>query len=570
MKKLLFILALILSYGYSHAISPSIISQGSKVQFENIIKTLEDKFDVSVTYDADAYLVISDTEKAKILKAKDIEAALSQLTKDKGVKYKKLRNDYYVIVKEEKKKEKEATPKATPSDTNDRIITGTVTDDNGESLPGATIVAKGNTSIYAITDINGNFTITVPEGVNVLLIRYLGFEEKEVEIANQNKLNISLEPSAQSLKTVIVSGVAGKTTKEKLTITVEHLGEEELKRIPASSASTILQGKVPGVVVTQTTGQPGIGASIRLRGATSMLGNNTPLIIVDGIMVQTSLADINSDDIESMEVVKGAAASALYGSRAAAGVIVITTKRGRGMKDSYEVIVRNEIGNSSISKYIDLATHHPYQLDSNYQDYGYTRYNDVVYDNEGNVISGSRALTDSGYADQPYAILRDHQKDFYKKGNYFTNYVGVATKTQNTNMFFSFENHYNEGVIFSTDGYTRRNFRFNADTKVGKRITLSTSNLYISSYSDKPGSNNSFYDLLFINPDVDLNQTNEDGSPYKVVPDPWSINENPLYPLYYRQRDTKKNTFMTSINGKLVITDWLNLKAKYSYELFNK
>jgi TonB-linked SusC/RagA family outer membrane protein len=570
MRKLLLLLTLILSYGLSQAKSPTFISQGSKVQFENIVKELEKKFAVSVTYDADAYIVISDSEKAEILKEKNIEAALNELTKGKGVKYKKLRSDYYVIVKDQSAKSEDTKASPQAQGDKDRVITGVVYDNKGEALPGATVVAKGNTSIHAITDVNGNFTITVPEGVNVLVVQYLGFNAKEVEITGKTKLNISLEPSAQELKAVIVSGVAGKTTKEKLTITVEHLDAADLKKVPATSASSVLQGKVPGVVVTQTSGQPGVGSSIRLRGATSMLGNNNPLIIVDGIMVQTSLADMNSDDIESMEVVKGAAASALYGSRAAAGVIVINTKRGRGMKDSYEVVVRNEIGNSTLSKYIDLATHHPYQLDSSGTEYPYTRYAGVVYDADGNVVSGSRSLTNSGYADQEYAVLRNHQKDFYKSGNFYTNYLGLANKTKNSNLFFSFENHHNEGIIFNTEGYTRRNLRFNADTRIGKRISLSTSNLYISSYSDKPGSNNSFYDLLFLNPDVDLNQTNTDGSPYKIIPDPWSINENPLYPLHYRQRDTRKSTFMTNVNAKVIIFDWLNLRAKYSYENFNK
>ncbi len=570
MKKLLLLLTLVLGYGITQAKSPTYISQGNKVQFENIVKSLENKFNVSVTYDADAYIIVTNDEEAKILAAKDIEEALSKLTDNKGVKYKKLRADYYVIVKDQKaKKETGKTNQQTQGD-KDRIVTGTVSDDKGEPLPGATLVAKNNTAIHAITDMDGNFTITVPEGVNVLVVQYLGFNKQEVDIKGKTKINISLEPSAQELKAVIVSGVAGKTTKEKLTITVDHIDAAELKKVPATSASSVLQGKVPGVVVTQTSGQPGVGSTIRLRGATSMLGNNNPLIIVDGIMVQTSLADMNSDDIESMEVVKGAAASALYGSRAAAGVIVINTKRGRGMKDSYEVIVRNEIGNSTLSKYIDLATHHPYQLDSSGIEYPYTRYAGVVYDADGNVISGSRSLTNSGYADQEYAVLRNHQKDFFKSGNFYTNYVGVANKTKKSNLFLSFENHHNEGIIFNTSGYTRRNLRFNADTRIGKRISLSTSNLYINSYSDKPGSNSSFYDLLFLNPDVDLNQTNTDGTPYKIIPDPWSINENPLYPLHYRQRDSRKNTFMTNVNAKIIIFDWLNLRTKYSYEHFNK
>jgi TonB-linked SusC/RagA family outer membrane protein len=557
-----------LVFGISKAGIPE-MTQGDKAQFENTVKSIEDKFNVSITYDADAYVVLTNEEVSKIIKADNIDTALKLLTSGKGLKYKMLRKDYYVVF-QNKPKTGKTNNQVKPLQGKDRVIKGKITDENGDPLPGATIIAKNDNSVHAITDLDGNFTITVPEGVNILVVRYLGFQEKEIDITGKTTINVSLEPSAQQLKAVIVSGVAGKTTKEKLTITVNHLDEAQLKKVPATSASSVLQGKVPGVVVVQTTGQPGVGAAIRMRGATSMMGNNSPLVIVDGIMVQTSLADINSDDIASIEVVKGAAASALYGSKAAAGVIVITTKRGSKMKDSYEVIIRNEIGNSHLAKYIDQATHHPYKLDPNYQDYPYTRYDNVVYDNEGNPISGSRTLTDSAYADQPYAVLKNHQKEFFKSGNFFTNYVGVGTKSNNTNLFFSFENHHNEGIVFATDGYTRRNFRFNADTRIGKRIKLSTSNLYIKSTSDKPGSNNSFYDLLFLNPDVDLTAKNADGTPYKIIPDPWSINENPLYPLYYRERSHQKSTFMTNIKGKLFITDWLNLEAKYSYEMFDK
>ena len=570
MKRLLFLMTLMLFSVLSKAVSPFLMDQEDRAKFENTVKAIEEKFNVSITYDADAYVILTDEEVAQISKAGNIDSALLMLTSGKGLKYKMLRKDYYVVFKSDDKSSNAGVIKSAPPQGKERVIKGKVTDNNGESLPGATIVAKNNTAVHAVTDIDGNFTITVPEGVNILIVRYLGFQEKEVDITGKSYLNVSLEPTAQQLKTVIVSGVAGKTSKENLTITVDHLNEAELKKAPATSASSILQGKVPGVVVVQTSGQPGVGSAIRMRGATSMMGNNKPLIIVDGIMVQTSLADFNSDDIESMEVVKGAAASALYGSKAAAGVIVITTKRGSKMKDSYEVVVRNEIGTSRLAKYIDQATHHPYKLDTNYQDYPYTRYANVVYDSDGNVISGSRTLTDSAYADQPYAVLKNHQKEFFKNGNYFTNYVGVATKSKSSNLFFSFENHHNEGIIFATDGYTRRNFRFNADTKIGKRIKLSTSNLYIKSISDKPGSNSSFYDLLFLNPDVDLTADNADGSPYKIIPDPWSINENPLYPLYYRERSSRKSTFMTNIKGKVFITDWLNWDAKYSYEMFDK
>ncbi|MCK5857427.1 MAG: SusC/RagA family TonB-linked outer membrane protein [Bacteroidales bacterium] len=567
MNKLILIWTLIFLLGSSFAKGEILMQQGSaEVPLENVVKSLEKKFDVSVTYEISTGVTVTQNEATSIINSSNIDKALNNLAKDNGLKIKKLRNDYYVLFQEVDNIPINDDVKADSS----RTITGVITDDEGGPLPGATIVAKGNTKYNVVTDANGKFSISLPKSETTLLISYMGFQTQEVSVIGKSTINISLKGDAQELEAVIISGVAGKTSARKLTITVDHLSADDLNKVPASSASTALQGKVPGVTVTSAGGQPGSGSAIRLRGATSMLGNNEPLIIVDGVMVKTSLADFNSDDIESIEIVKGPAASALYGSRAAGGVVVITTKRGKSMKETYEIVVRNEVGVSKLAKEMELSSSHPYKLAADNDQFPYTKYEGVVYDNDGNVISGSRSLTDSGYSDQAFSMIRNHQKDFFKSGIFYTNYIGVGTKTNSSNLYFSFENHHNEGIIFGTDGYTRRNFRFNADTKIGKRFKLSTSNLYITSMSDKPGSNNSFYDLLFINPDVDLNAVNDDGSPYKVIPDPWSINENPLYPLHYRTRMSSKNTFMTNVKGTFFITDWLNWDAAYSYEKFNK
>jgi len=557
------ILLLILLLSSSISTVKAISADQSTVPLSEIVKSMEKKFDVSITYDASISFTITQSESDKILNSKDINSALTLLVNGKDIKFKEIRSDYYVLAK------KEEEPKATEGGSTKKID-GIVRDGYGESLPGATVVAVGNLSIHAISDIEGRFSIEIPSSVTMLEIKYLGFTTQTVSVVNVTNLEVRMQADVMGLKGVIVSGVAGKTPREKLTVTVEHLDAAELKKVPASSAASVLQGKVAGVVVTQASGQPGSGTSIRLRGVTSMLGNNEPLIIVDGIMIQTSLSDFNSDDIESIEVVKGPAASALYGSRAAGGVIVISTKRGKKMADSYEIVFRNEFGNSSLAKNIEQSNHHPYKLAADNADFPYTKYENVQYDADGNVVSGSRILTDSGYADQPYALIRDHQEEFFKSGNYYTNYIGVATKAKSSNLFFSFENHHNEGIIFNTDGYTRRNFRFNSDTRIGKKFKFSTSSLYITSESDKPGSSNSFFDLLFINPDVDLNQKNPDGSPYLILPDPWSIEENPLYPLYYRDRTTNKSTFMSSLKGSFKVNKCINIDATYSYEKFDK
>ncbi len=563
MKKLLFVF-----YLFLFVFSATAQSKDVPTSLPDIVNDLQTKFNVSISYDADMKVEISQENKTEILQQSTVEQALDKLSEIGNLQYKKLRSDYYVITKK-------ITTSFIPEppqnqSTQERTITGVVYNDEGKTLPGATVVEKG-TNNATITDLDGKFTLKISDVAQYIIASFIGYKDQEVALSNDKDFyEIYLEADNFNLEAVVVSGVAGKTPKKKLTITVNHLDADQVNEAPASSASGALQGKIPGLVLTQAGGQPGNGAAIRLRGVTSLNGNNQPLIIVDGIMVQTSLADFNVDDIESIEVVKGAAASALYGSKAAGGVIVITTKRGKNIDEDYQVIIRNEYGTSQLPKSLLLATHHPYQLDSNYEEYPYTRYANVQYDEEGNVIGGSRILTDSGYADQPYAIIRDHQRDFFENGSYYTNYVSLATKSKQSNLFVSFENHHNEGIVFNTKGYTRRNIRFNADTKIGKYIKFSTSNLLINSFSDKPGSDNSFFDLLFINPDVDLTAPNSDGSPYNILPDPWSIEENPLYPLWYRERQTTKTTFMTNIKGSVYLTKWLTWDNKYTFEKLNK
>jgi TonB-linked SusC/RagA family outer membrane protein len=544
--------------------------QDTEISLVQVVKTLEKEYNVSITYQETGNVVFTEKETNEIYKHKNILDALKEIVRLKDMDYKQLRSDYFVLIQKPKKEEQPKPKSASGEEPKMRKVNGKIVNDNGESLPGATLHVPGNSQFHAVSDIHGKFEIIVPDTTKFIEINYVGVRPYHLVLTDKVTYDIILTLNSIELGSVIISGVAGETQKEKLTITVEHLDGKVINRVPATSASTALQGKVPGVVVTSSSGEPGVGSNIRMRGVTSMLGDNSPLVIVDGTMIQTSLADFNSDDIESIEVVKGAAASALYGSKAAGGVIVITTKRGRLMEESYQVVLRNEIGITQLAKQIEQSTHHAYQLASDYENYDYTKYENVQYDNEGNVLSGSRVLTDSAYADQPYAYIQNHQEKFFKKGLFYTNYLGIATKTQNSNLFFSFENHSNEGIVFETDGYTRRNFRFNSDTRLTDRIKFSTSNMYITSKSDKPGSDNSFFDLLFINPDVNLEATNADNSPFKIFPDPWSIEENPLYPLHYRERISTKSTFITSFNLKIKLAKVLNFETHYSFEKFDK
>ncbi len=561
MRKILLLIGVIfiLNQSLYAIITPNIPGESmqKKQTTKEILEKLEAKFGIHITYESEILKQLNVVNEVDVLKAKDIDNAFKTLFKGSNLSYKKIRNDFFVIVEKEK-------------NTGDTtvIITGSIFDETDLPLPNANIIVD-KTRQATISDFNGIFFLKVEPTAKKLHISFIGYRDYEVTIGDQTNFNIVLEPESFGLDEVIVAGVAGKTSIKKLTVTVAKINAKELNEAPSSSASSSLQGKVAGVRVVQGSGTPGSAASIRLRGSTSLTGNNSPLIMMDGNIFASSLADINVDDIKSMEIVKGAAAASLYGSKAGSGVILITTYRGSELEEGETIVkIRNEFGTSSISKNIDLSQHHPYQLAEDAGDFDfYTKYRGVRYNDEGNIERGSRKLEDDHFSDNPYSNTINNQDEFYNDGHYYTNYLSISNNSKNTNIFLSFENNNQSGILFSTDGYSRQNFRVNVDHRFNDKLKISTSNLLINSKSDNPGSNNSFFDLLFLGPDVNLEQVNDDGSAYKIDPDPWSIQENPLYPLYYRERESTRTSLLSNAIVNYKPLEWLNFDTKYTIEM---
>ena len=455
--------------------------------------------------------------------------------------------------------------------TNSKTITGTITGQNdGLPLIGATVVEKG-TSNGTTTDFDGKYELTVTEN-STLVYSYIGMKPQEVQISGQSVIDIIMEDDVFGIEEVVISGVASATPRKILSISVEKVDAAVMKEVHASSAVNALQGKVAGLKITSAGGSPGSSVAIRLRGSTSLIGKNEPLIILDGNRVSSTLADINLDDIESFEVVKGAAASALYGSEAENGVVVLISKRGKTLPPGKSTVtIRSEYGYEKIADYLPVATHHPYQLADDYEDYDYTRYKGVFY-YEGVPISGSRLVTESGYADQPYDTIYNHQALFFKKGSYHTEYIGITGKGDKSNYLLSFENNKQEGIVNYVGGYHRNNIKFNMDRNVGDKITISTSNILIQSTSQQPSSTGTFQDLLFLSPDVNLLAKNSDSTDFLIRPDVWkkSLVENPLYPLANLDILNKRRTAIGNVKINYFVTDWLKAEAKYAFEYKNR
>jgi len=218
-----------------------------------------------------------------------------------------------------------------------RTIQGTVSDESGEALIGATVLVQG-TSTGAVTDIDGNYSLTVPSGGTVLVFSYTGYASKEVQIGTSNVIDVTLDPSIEQLDEIIVTGYSEVAAK-KLVSSVAVVDDKNIENVALTDVNQIIQGRAAGVLTSAGTGQPGAAIDIRVRGTGSITAGRSPLYVIDGVIVEQgdfssqtnsvdALANINPNDIANVTVLKDASATALYGSRGANGVVLITTKRG--------------------------------------------------------------------------------------------------------------------------------------------------------------------------------------------------------------------------------------------------
>lgn len=209
----------------------------------------------------------------------------------------------------------------------DRTITGTVTDNKQEPLIGVNVVVKGNISVGAITDLDGKYSLSVPEGKATLVFSYIGYVTQEVSVGSRNTVDVVLVDDAQALDEVVVVGY-GVVKKRDLVGSIASVKSQDITAVPTSNVLESMQGKIAGLDMTRSSGQPGSSFNFTIRGNRSLTASNAPLILVDGIAYGTDI-DINPNDVESIEVLKDASTTAIYGSRGANGVILVTTKKGK-------------------------------------------------------------------------------------------------------------------------------------------------------------------------------------------------------------------------------------------------
>ncbi|MDQ6812923.1 MAG: SusC/RagA family TonB-linked outer membrane protein, partial [Bacteroidota bacterium] len=240
------------------------------------------------------------------------------------------------------------------------IISGTVTDQNGNPLVGATI-AFPNGGQSTTTNSAGTFSTNVPANTKQIEVSYVGYLKQTVSIGNQRNLSISLSPSDPGLSEVVVVAY-GTVKKEALTGSIGTIKATDIAKRPIANITSAIEGAIPGVITSTTSGQPGAGLSIRVRGFGSINASSDPLYVVDGVPYVGNTANINPDDVESITVLKDAASSALYGSRAANGVVIITSKKGRKGRNNISVNIKQGIAQRGLPEYDRLNAHQYYPI----------------------------------------------------------------------------------------------------------------------------------------------------------------------------------------------------------------
>uniref|UniRef100_UPI002A80790F SusC/RagA family TonB-linked outer membrane protein n=2 Tax=Tannerellaceae TaxID=2005525 RepID=UPI002A80790F len=449
-SRLLFITALSSISLFSYAQHQQVRLTGSNVTLKTAFKQIEQQTKLFVDYNTQE---VNDSRVlTKLPKNSNVKEVMEQLLEGSGCSI-TFSNGHIIINKQAR----------TVSST--KNISGVVKDETGEPVIGANVVVKGTTN-GTVTDMNGRYSLEVPEG-GVLQISYIGYNTQEVKVGSGDVVNVSLREDSEALDEVVVIGY-GTVKKSDLTGAVGSVQMKDVSQVGITSADRALQGQIAGVQVNARTGQPGESMMIRVRGSNSLAGGNEPLYVIDGMPVEKMNSDINPEDILSMEVLKDASSTAIYGSRGANGVVMITTKRGRTGDTVLEY--NGYVGVSSLRKKLDLLGKDDYIAMVN-----------EVSQNDGNGIAitpeQAALLPNNDWQDLAYqtALTHSHQ-------------VSVSGGTDKTKLYSSLNYMNQEGIIKGSD-YNRFALRINGDQKLARNLSLNASIAYSYGTQNTANSN---------------------------------------------------------------------------------
>lgn len=459
-----------------------------------------------------------------------------------------------------------------------RIIKGTILDATGMPVIGANVMVKGTTN-GTITDMDGKFSLEVDKNA-ILVVSYIGYANQEIKVGNQNTLSITMKEDAEALDELVVVGY-GVQKKVNLTAAVETVNSEVLENRPVKSATEMLEGVVPNLNISTTSGAPDATSSLNIRGFTgmSMDGTNmvtqsgSPLVLVDG--VEQGLDMVNPNDIESISVLKDAAASAIYGSRAPYGVVLITTKSGKkGMKTSinysgtFQINQPTMIPNSASS--VDFAKMHNASFNNSLQEGPYSqeaiqRMQDYI---DGKITANNIVLSNGRWAEHFEANANTDYFDYAFKDHSLntTHDLNVSGGTDKTAYYAGLGYSYREG-IYNTDldTYDRYTAMLKVDTEITKWLSFNMNTRYVRQETTRPNyrnadsssnSDNSFWQNLSYYPNIPIK--NPDGTYHR-------LSAMPMLEGLAGEMNKTVDDFWFTGGIKLNPIEGLNIKGNFSW-----
>ncbi|MGF1532647.1 MAG: SusC/RagA family TonB-linked outer membrane protein [Bernardetiaceae bacterium] len=511
-----------------------------------------------------------------------------------------------------------------------KTISGTVTDDAGEPLPGVSVQVKG-TLTGTQTDFEGKYTIKIAGGQTVLVFRFVGMASKEVEIGDMTTIDVTMSENIKRTDEVVITALGFEEDRDRSASSSSNVGGVELVQSGEPGLINSMAGKLSGINIVQASGDPGAGSRIQIRGASTITGDLQPLIVVDGVPMfndnisgagsnyvgsgggvtqQSRLNDINPNDIESMEVLKGASAAALWGARAANGVIIITTKKGRAGRKSFSVNVRSSLSLDRINKEVDLQTVGGQGLNQLFNRTSPFSWGDRIADRPGGadqVISDPNAPGYAGYFDanngqRYFAIpngtpdnmnggknsrqIYNPHEDLFKTGVTWNNAVSVSGGDEKGSFYVSFSDLDQDGIIKTNSTFRRTTGRANLSRYLSDKVTLNSNMGYTRTTSDRiqMGSNLSglFLGGLRNAPDFDMSgyegtYVNAQGLAFanrqRAYRNPLGANVNSIYdnPLWMME-NIRSTTEVDRFIGKLELvvdpTPWLNIIGRVGADVY--
>ncbi len=486
-----------------------------------------------------------------------------------------------------------------------KVVTGSVTSsDDGQPIPGVSVSVRG-TTLGTITNIDGIFELTVPDDARTLVFSFVGMKNYEVEIGSQTTFNVTMETDVFGLDEVVVTALGQTREKKGLGYSVQDVSGDELVTAREANVVNSLQGKLSGVQITNSSGNVGAGSRIIVRGMSTLTGNNMPLFVVDGIPIQNNYsdvgaysgtdygnttADINPADIETISVLKGANAAALYGSRAVNGVVLITTKSGKGVRKGLGVTIQENMMFSNplkLPNFQDLYGQ-GYDGEFEYVDGDWGGVNDGIDESWGPRLDGRLIPQFNSPYDPvtgvreatPWVAHPDNVKNLFQTGINRTTSIAVSRMEDNYNFRLSVSNQDQKGMIPNTD-QRRNSFTLNASYNVTSKLRVGGSVNYINTKSDNIMSSGYTSAGIFqstmqwFGRQVDtqwLKDHWQEIDPVSGRNYNWnhSYHDNPYWTLNKNTNSLDRERIIGYVDLSYEITDWMQFKGKLGIDGYSQ